>query len=343
MEIGEVKSFIQDFFNVGTLVIVGSGLSIAEGIPGMKLLSEELIKNLPEMLQKDELDEWMNIETDLKNGVGLETSLLKKPVSKSVEENIRSITNKVIGEYDKLVYKKIIECSHVLRFTSIIEKFNLSLYDVPVITTNYDRLIEYACESANIPYDNSFYGKCFPKFDPDNSKKSFNKGFALGDNKGRKQIFQHHVRLYKPHGCISWREVKGEKYSLSDYDIGAPLIITPGANKYRKGYLEPFDYHRERANKEIDQAGRYIFIGYGFNDDHLETHIRSVTNISKPILIITHSLTTNAQLLIEENSNIMAITCSSTGLGSYINWRTEEIEIPGKDLWSVDNLIKEIF
>ena len=43
MELDEVKKIIQDFFQENTVTIVGSGLSLAEGIPGMSALATELL------------------------------------------------------------------------------------------------------------------------------------------------------------------------------------------------------------------------------------------------------------------------------------------------------------
>lgn len=103
------------------------------------------------------------------------------------------------------------------------------------------------------------------------------------------------MTVLKPHGCLSWHERLGKPYSIPNCTLDDCLIITPGLNKCRKGYSEPFDTHRSRANAAIDQAQRYVKIGYGFGDDHLETHLVRQLKNDKSALILEQ----NAKLALE--------------------------------------------
>ena len=47
LDINEIKKEIQSFFDVGTLTIVGSGLSCAEGLPGMHAIFLYLQEKIP--------------------------------------------------------------------------------------------------------------------------------------------------------------------------------------------------------------------------------------------------------------------------------------------------------
>ena len=42
LELNELKTFVQQHFTDGLVVVIGSGLSAAEGIPGMPALANHL-------------------------------------------------------------------------------------------------------------------------------------------------------------------------------------------------------------------------------------------------------------------------------------------------------------
>ena len=66
MELDSIKQIIQDFFQENTLTVVGSGLSAAEGIPGMSALSNELQNKIPHFLSDPiDIKLWDKINKDL--------------------------------------------------------------------------------------------------------------------------------------------------------------------------------------------------------------------------------------------------------------------------------------
>lgn len=122
------------------------------------------------------------------------------------------------------------------------------------------------------------------------------------------------------------------------------LIITPGLSKFRNGYDSPFDRHRERANGAVDRASRFLVLGYGFNDDHLETHLTPRIKSGIPTLMLTHRLSKNALKLARENAKVIAIQqgCSGGQDGSSIFVNMTEIFVPNLALWDLDVFISQV-
>lgn len=123
MELDSIKQIIQDFFQENTLTVVGSGLSAAEGIPGMSALSNELQSKIPQVLSDSiDIKLWDKINKDLLAGVGLEQALHNTKPSPYIEENIRTITANFIGNAEKKVLYDIINGKKILRFADYLDR-----------------------------------------------------------------------------------------------------------------------------------------------------------------------------------------------------------------------------
>ncbi len=305
IDMDNLKKNIQSFFDQGTVTIVGSGLSCAEGISGMKALSEKLMEDVPNKLSNEDMECWRNIEETLNNGIDLESTLQQNKATNNIEKAIIESAYELISSEDIFIFKEIIEKSRTLKFSEYLSCFNVDLYNLVVITTNYDLLIEYACEIKGLVYSDSYYGKIISKYSPENAEKEMLKGIKIG--KKPMNHYKTHIKIYKPHGSINWKLIDGKLNKINHVNCGTPCIITPGSNKYEKGYEEPFDYHIRKMGQEMDNAKRLIFIGYGFNDNHLETHLNKPENISKPKLIVTRTLYGNAKKIVDNSPNTIAI------------------------------------
>lgn len=154
--------------------------------------------------------------------------------------------------------------------------------------------------------------------------------------------YADHVVVLKPHGSLDW-------YLHNHNPVRCPLplanqrlIITPGLNKFRGGYDRPFDAHRERANKEIDNAARYLIVGYSFNDDHLQTHLEPQLKSGKPSLLITHSLSAKAEALISQCNGIIALSADVTRNGTIITTKDKSFFLPGSQWWDLGIFTSEV-
>ena len=132
-------------------------------------------------------------------------------------------------------------------------------------------------------------------------------------------------------------------YSLPIEVDNTPLIITPGLNKYREGYNIPFDTHRNMSNEAIDGAQKFIIIGYGFNDDHLETHLMRQLEAGKPTLILSWGLSEKIRSYAMNHRNIIAICCDQKTNGSKIIFKKEETIMENVNMWDIVEMLKEVF
>jgi len=338
----QLKQKLQDFFTDALVTIVGKGLSIAEGVPGMGNLKDHLIQNI--QVKETPLEaQWQPILQLLKSGIDLESALNQNPPSNELEALIVQLTAKYIASIELDVIEKVIEGKKELRLTRLFKHMLKPKTGIPVITTNYDRLIEVAAECCGLGVDVMFCGNYISFFNPKESKLSLCRDVDTA--RGMKSVYlkyREYVKVFKPHGSLDWYLKKNEPIRCS-YDMDLPkLIITPGFNKYINGYDRPFDVHRDKANQEIDKASRYLIIGYGFNDSHLETHLTSQLKAGKQALIITHALMPKAQELVRSLGNITAIFADPVKSGSWIETNNKRMFLEGPNIWDIGIFIDEV-
>ncbi len=338
----ELKRILQNFFTDGMVLVVGSGLSCAEGIPGMQALTNALLTDVPKSIDTTD-SSWNKIKDDLAENT-LEEALLKTPPSPSLLSTIEDITYKQIFEHEKTIIEEMIQKGRRLKLQSLLPYIVVPSQGLPIITTNYDRLIELAVEANGLMVDTMFCGHSFAKFDPEKSRTLLRTDISRNPRKAR---FRHleHANVCKPHGSLDWY-----LDSFSSEPIRSPypldisrLMVTPGAHKYKTGYDKPFDAHRECANNFINKASRFLIIGYGFNDDHLETHLSHKIKNNAPTLIITYELSANAQKLIENKDNVIAITSDGNqNPGAIVSYQGKKHHILF-DIWDIETFSEEVF
>lgn len=342
MDLDTLKKRLQDHFTDGLVAVVGSGLSVAEGIPGMGQLADHLLATIPKDVPPASYETWEKIELELKSGQDLESALLKFPGDSHIEAAIVRNTAHFLLDFEKQVFEDVLVNGRVLRFSRLLRVMRKEPNGIPVITTNYDRLIELAAEAEGIGVDSSFVGHRLGAFDPKGSRMSLCRDVSILKKRPRKE-FCDHIRLFKPHGSFDWYSSdKGPIRCALDIS-GRRLMITPGGNKYLTGYEPPFDRHIGTANEVIDRGSRFLFVGYGFNDAHLQTHITPRMKHGDPAIIITRSLSENAKTLLPQCRGSIAITRAELGNGTAIITHNAMHHIPGVDLWDVNVLVQEVW
>ena len=324
------------------MTIIGSGLSCAEGMPGMAAIADQLIDRMSSLIDPADQDAWATIQTDMQV-VGLEAALLKTQPSPSLENLIVAEVAAFLLPREQKILEEAISGRRILAVSRLFGHLLKPASGIPVVTTNYDRLIEFAAEQAGLGVDTMFVGSYSGSLNENESNLSF-----LRDVKLRGKLvhyrYRDRIRLFKPHGSFDWfLGPNGPIRYCGDLSLSRH-IITPGLNKFRSGYDSPFDKHRERANAAIDQASRFLIVGYGFNDDHLETHLKPMLRAGKPALLITMEVSNGARAIQASCPNFTSLEYGKEGgkEGTLLFLGASRHFFPDLDIWRLERFISEV-
>ena len=340
MTFNDVFKLIQGHFTDGLVLVVGSGLSAAEGLPGMPALAEYLKSRASELRGSDAVV-WSKIATLLDAKEGLETALIKNPPPNSLDTWIRKRTCELLLPKEQVVIQAAIKGERELRLTNFLSKILKPADGLPILTPNYDRLIEVACELANFHVDTTAIGEYAGAFDYRRSCMASCRGIV---SRAKSTVLDHFPRavVLKPHGSIDWYR-HGDSAIRCSLELEAErLIITPGLNKYKAGYDFPFDMQRELANNYINRAARFFIVGYGFNDDHLQTHLTKRIRDGAPTVILARTPTPNVEALARSSPNCLCLASVNASPGVIVLSNGVQLEQKGRDLWDLAVLAKEL-
>ena len=284
---------------------------------------------------------WSKIAVALVANKGLEAALLANAPSPSLESWIIQNTCGLLLPKEREVMADVIKGERTLRLTSFLSKVIKPTSGMPILTPNYDRLIELGCEMAGFHVDTTAVGHYAGKFDYVRSCMGSCRGIT---QRGKSTMLDHFPRaiVLKPHGSFDWYKTGNNAVRCTmDLDLER-LIITPGLNKYKAGYEVPFDKHRELANNYINQSARLLVIGYGFNDDHLQKHLLPRIRGGTPTLILTRTANNMTTQLATEFPQCICLSKPQNSSGVVITGNKTSIEQQGPDLWDIGILTKEL-
>lgn len=339
MDFNAVIQFVQEQFTDGLVVVVGSGLSVAEGLPGMPELAGHL-SSTASLLSASDMALWRKVEKEV-HETGLEAALLKYAPTDSLENWIVDQTSRLLLVKERQVVSNVIAGRRSLRLTTFLGRILVPANGLPILTPNYDRLVEVACEMAGLHVDTTAVGHYAGTFDHSRSCMASCRDVV---RRGKTISLDHHPRavVLKPHGSLDWFRYDGIARRCSIDIDGERLIITPGLNKYKAGYDTPFDKHRELANNYINQAARLLVIGYGFNDDHLQTHLVTRIRSGTPTLILTRTPSQKTRELVLQSANCICLGKPESHPGVSVLSMTASFELDGANYWDLEVLTKEL-
>ena len=324
----------QNYYSRSPTIILGSGASAAFKMSGMWHLSEHLKKDISSN-ELGDLDKrsWDQFCGELNAGVDLESALHKVPLSEDLTQRVVSSTWNLLTPEDLKVFNESLTNNNLFPLGKMLKHmFRSTSNELNIITTNYDRLAEYACEQDNIHY--------YTGFSHGYRKIPVEKSYLKCSRQ---------VNIWKVHGSLDWfMDDTGVIISLSNIErIPSnlkPLIVTPGIEKYRSTHREPYKTNIHESDNVIDAASSYLCVGFGFNDEHIQEKL--VNRCAKDdvgVIVVTYKLSDSAKdFLFSGNvSNYLAIESGGSEKESIIYSSLEEHPITVQnDYWSLSGFLK---
>ena len=279
------------------LLFFGTGTSRAlDERLGMPELTEHLKKKM------GDATDWPHILSRLEAGHSLEQALTGVGLSSTTKSRIQQATGDYIAKIDHEVRDDVLLGKKLWMGETLVKALVQRLPPrnpcLPIVTANYDMLIEYACTAHGIRYTTGFQGEIIRTWNWEQAKDSLNQ--CRLSREGAKNVVLMNplprVELFKLHGSINLftktsanRQIECDLWSESVPEGLDRVIAAPGDQKYEQ-YASIVDTaaHARRAENE---TMAFAVIGYGFNDPHLHERIFArVRSQDCPLIILTLDL-----------------------------------------------------
>ena len=349
---------IRDFFRDTPFVFFGTGMSCALDIHfGMPALEQELSQTVSlELVGSEEESQWLKVTKSLQEGEGLETAL-GSVTDSTLLRKVTSATAKFVSSIDRKYALKIMNDEVIWPAANFFKRLVDTLPEgdpiLHVLTPNYDTLFEHACDAVGVRYTTGFSGGLLRRIDWNAAEQSLVVHEKISQGRRLKSIpkFRKHARLYKVHGSLNLfldgnTVVENNAWMWDPPDFARRVIITPGLSKYRM--LQ--NYRQEllaRADVAIEKSNRFLFLGYGFNDIHLEAYIKKkLIDQGCKGLILTRGSNIRIESLLKMSPNLWLI-CKSSDDDSdgtrifnkqYAGW----LELPERRIWDIRTFTMDV-
>lgn len=307
------------------------------GLPSMGDLQKFLVSNItPEGDEED--SGWLLVRTALSSGDHLEAALDGKTLPKSLLQKIVRVTWECVNAKDAEIYRELAAAPTALALGDVLKAlFRSSNSSVDIITTNYDRIVEYACNSVGVLFQTGFTPGYFQTWASDPELHFF---------RGNKQT--RTARLWKVHGSLDWFQLAdGQTIGLPAFNLPdgnlVPQIVTPGLNKYQKTQEEPFRSTMAGADRALNGAQGFLCVGYGFRDEHIHPKInKRCREMNVPTVVLARTLTDEAKSFLQSHAgqNYLGIERAGTGCRVFSSSSPHGVEIEEDDLWSLEGFRK---
>lgn len=312
---------------------------MSHGLPGMPKLAEHLTKAVKP--EPSDASDWNKALQFLAAGDGIEEALSKVMASATLEGEVATRTWELMSEADLNVFSKRLAPQFNLPLARLLALLaDTNHRNVHAITTNYDRIIEYAAEDQNILWNTGFR--------PGYKTRSWGgKKVSLTTSPDKRA--EATVHILKVHGSLDWfKSAEGSLVSIplrEKIPVGfRPAIVTPGGRKYESSHYEPYRSAITESDILMKSAKAIMTIGFGFNDTHIQEKLNDRRSTNAKFLVLARTLTPSARsfLLSGHCRNYLALERKDDAKTNvYLGPKSAPIEVEG-DLWSLEGFSSQL-
>lgn len=336
MDFDALLKQLQDWTNRVPLIVLGSGASVPFKLPSMWTLGNHIKKTIS-FTDTDDQTQFEIFKTLFDANGDLEATLSELQLNEIVLNEIVCKTWDLVSKSDLEAYEFFLNSIKDFPLAKLTEHLlSTANKKLSIVTTNYDRLAEYAASFSKATICTGYAQNYVGHFSNTIHQNPLLKGYY------------GQVNIWKVHGSLDWFKTN------NDENIQLPLrhtipnnckpsIVTPGLSKYFETHNEPYRTILTQADNEIESANGFLCIGYGFNDIHVQ--LKLIENIkSKPIIVITKELTPKTkQSILSGNCKqyIMLEEANGTDTRVYSSSFGEHI-LPNVSYWALGEYLKLI-
>jgi hypothetical protein len=279
----ELAKRAQRFLAERPVVVLGTGATIPHGLPSMSALADELLATVGKGLPG-----WDAFAPRLERTKDLELALHDVALPQETIEVLVRATWTIVSAKDIAFHEQLLGGTPAFPLADLF-RYLLRTADprIQVVTTNYDRLAEYAANQVRAYVSTGITAGWLQRFAP----------ASVNAERPPAPGFEGSVTLLKVHGSLDWfrdatAAVVGVPLSRAIPADMQPLVVTPGVSKYREVHKDPFRTVMSAADAVLRGATCFVCVGYGFSDEHVQpVLVNRVMKDDIPLLVVTKKLT----------------------------------------------------
>lgn len=332
----ELAKRAQHFLSERPVVVVGTGGTIPHGLPSMSALADALLATVV-----DDPPGWDTFAQRLDETKDLEQTLHDVALQPETVEVLVRATWEIVSAKDIEFHEQLLTGTTSFPLSEMF-RYLLRTADarIQVVTTNYDRLAEYAANQVEAYASTGVTAGWLQRFAP--ASVSAERPPAPG--------YEGLVDVLKVHGSLDWfrdptETVVGVPLARVIPANMQPLVVTPGVSKYREVHKDPFRTVMSAADAVLRKATCYVCVGYGFNDEHVQpVLVNRVMRDNIPLLVVTKELTqhTRDAFLVEPPKRFLLLEEAPGGTKIYSPDHPAGTVLEGTSVWQLHEFMQMI-